>query len=108
MNERYMVQGKRLDDGETVQGYYAFIPKSNFCAHDRHLMFVVGDDQDDLDCELVDPATVEPVAVKPVVNKNTWQKYCPNCNVLCNNPFAPRAEYCGKCGQRLDWRSSDE
>jgi len=59
MYDRYTFRGKRIDNGEWVYGYYSYIPKSIFCAHDRHFISrVLSDDPDDFDIAIIDPATV--------------------------------------------------
>ena len=62
MENRYLYRGitdKGEWDGEWVFGHYAFIPKSEFCAHDRHFIArVLPEDKDDLDHELIIPETL--------------------------------------------------
>lgn len=108
LNERFMVQGKRLDNGEMVQGYYcivehdeepiAIIVPTAISAHYKRNI-VCGDVP-------VDPATVEPVAVK-LHKSDAGSSICPNCGRFImqyeqsHGNIAIR--YCKWCGQRLDW-----
>ena len=114
--ERAMWQGKRLDNGEMVTGYYVYTS-----GDDKHWILKLNEFKRE-----VDPATVEPVAVKveverqrirwggDVFNKCDRESYgCPNCNNTISRQvfhkdkavemIACKPRYCGRCGQRLDW-----
>jgi len=107
MNEKRFMVKVQSDNGEQIQGYYAFIPKSEFCVRDRHLIYyTTQDDPDDLCCRLVDPAKVEavPIAVERISTheKGLLVGDCPNCKTsLTSNR---NSKYCNYCGQRLDWQ----
>lgn len=105
INERFMVQGKRLDNGEMVQGL-------RHLYHDKIL--IVSENIMDFDDEfcapeywwVVDPATVEPVAMKIIKGKvYPYLSQCPGCRSILKFDYVyhPRPGYCGSCGQRLDW-----
>ena len=38
MQDRFLFRGKRLDNGEWVEGHYDFIPKNCWCKYDRNLI----------------------------------------------------------------------
>ena len=100
IKERFMVTGKRLDNGETVTGYL-------YRENDRIEGYVVNGINSHFFRVDVDPETVEPVAVKPIIEQleNCKRIECPNCGktwAMSNNVEIP-AEYCRHCGQRLCW-----
>ncbi|MCL2216936.1 MAG: hypothetical protein FWB91_07955 [Defluviitaleaceae bacterium] len=114
IDERFMVQGKALnddykDDGEWVTGYYRAHPIYSDCGKcvKHHNHFIDGINGD---CTYVDPATVEPVAVK--VESLGESHFCPNCGRLYDcwiyKDTKPEQmpNYCDLCGQRLDWSES--
>lgn len=119
IKERFMVEGKRLDNWEIIRGYLTtdekfddeiryFIEfwvkseKANVCNQRRYYE--------------VDPATIQPVAVKvknidkcgKSFGKQTDCGNCPNCDWTVasakNYPYdLENNDYCGHCGQRLAW-----
>ena len=106
--ERYMVTAKRLDDGETVTGYY-----ENFYIRDtdKYVDTVCGKDIDvGKSFVLVDPDTVEPVAVKAVYEEDSDLGLCPNCGDVAeifehigdDKGEWVQFDYCPYCGQRID------
>ena len=101
MNEkRFMVTANRVDNGDTITGYYL---KSGECA------FVWVEPEDgkrtitDSSIE-VDPATIEPVAM-PVKNQDYDYGRCPNCEneVSYDSAEYDQPQYCYWCGQRISW-----
>ena len=123
MNKRFMVRGRRIDNGEWVTGYYAYYPSAvqvgNICG--AHRIYTPPIDPDDrAGYHDVDPATVEPVAV-PVVCETVDEEgaefefahyRCPNClNIVhqhyrkSREPMRYKQNYCVDCGQRLDWEA---
>ena len=104
ISERYLFRGKRLDNGEWIEGGIAYdhqIQKPVIMTMSESPKFVAWD---------VDPDTIEPVAV-PVVVKNKEYR-CPNCNAWFytvarkEQKLVGTTPYCGNCGQRLDWEKS--
>lgn len=120
MDDRYLYRGKRLDNGEIIQGSLI----------DRRRWYGVCEieicnEEIEKDCYErfeVDPATVEPVAVRVEKGKTTsmidiltkkteyfTDQHCPNCHKKIANLEADKNmpdtifEYCQYCGQRLDW-----
>lgn len=107
IKERYMVEGKRLDNGEMIKGYYVHDkgleidlsldePSTNY---ETHLIYVNTDD-----CYEVDPTTIQPVAVKPIIKrifdgtKEFNYEHCPNCETgIINKKY----KYCPHCGQHI-------
>ena len=99
--ERFMVTGKRLDNGEIRTGWLvmydngkeleAYIIPQNALYSLNHSF-------------LVDPETVEPIAAKVVSDH-----LCPDCNEDVKNSESEQYDYydefnyCPWCGQRLEW-----
>ncbi len=112
INARFMVTGKRLDNGETVTGYY-FAPLDRRPEPHYHAAILTLDYMADInskvgDCIVeVDPASVEPVAVKVLRETGIiHSERCPNCHVhVSDNPYMQK--YCDHCGQRLDWGGAE-
>ena len=119
---KHLVQGKRIDNGEMVCGYYTYV--TEFGAKGlRKPKIVAQGDYGVIGFE-VDPATVEPVAAKVtakvetidlsnnqlgtrIENYNTY--YCPSCNeVLTGITHIKNYNYCHGCGQRLDWTEAQD
>ncbi len=105
--ERFMVQGRRLDNGELVTGYLladtapcSFRAKGKCaCSHDGSTayIFVWDDGLHEYDDIEVDPASVEPVALPPIKIMSLYE--CPS----CRNEAKRRFPYCPECGQRWTW-----
>jgi DNA-directed RNA polymerase subunit RPC12/RpoP len=105
--EHFMVQGKRLDNGKIVQGYY-FDNGEDFKDYCRYVV-IVGDGHNEKR-HFVNPATIEHIAMKvaPLADKTDWLLgyKCPNCK---NSIFHSRKadvglkKHCAECGQRLSW-----
>jgi len=104
--ERFIVRGKRVDDGELVEGYYretqGYDCETLYLIHS--ILFACQDHE-------ADPATVEPVAVRPLKSEG-GSDVCPNCNKFVQRyeQFHGKVEipYCKWCGQRLDWTRESE
>lgn len=102
IKERFLVRGKRLDNGEIIQGYY--LHNDGYCDRpDGARAFIY---RTDYARDAVDPATVEPIVVKPR-KSDAGSSICPNCEHFImqyeqshGNITVP---YCKWCGQRLDW-----
>ena len=58
MSDRYLFRGKQFNSGKWIIGYYSFLPKGNFCVHDRHLISWASVDKDGFEQELIDPTTL--------------------------------------------------
>jgi endogenous inhibitor of DNA gyrase (YacG/DUF329 family) len=104
MNERYLVRGQRIDNGESVEGYYVYT-----CGDDKHWILKLGEYKRE-----VEPVTVEPISVKPQKDEGYKSFKCPNCKKLWLPSDSGIKEglynYCCICGQRLDmseWRGEN-
>ena len=107
LNDRYLFRGKRLNNGEWVQGNLVenwqfgsdFIPA---VIRPRQIEFHQDYTQKTY-AIAVDPATVEPVAVA-VVDDGAFGE-CPACGAQFNSELMNEYQiaYCHRCGQRLDW-----
>jgi len=95
--ERFLVKGKRLDGMGWIEGFvyivkpyarYHILPYDNYA--DTCL----------LSSNCVIPATIEPVSAGVVI-KGNGNIFCPNCNKRIGG--MKDYDYCGYCGQRLDW-----
>jgi len=114
MNERFTMQGKRIDNGELVKGSLIHNAFVNADTKEPTMYIFSPSSESDYDCfeEMsegleyfgVDPDMVEPVAAKVVHEPPAVGDYkCPNCRAgFFENPKT-RMPYCGNCGQRLDW-----
>ncbi|MDR1693377.1 MAG: hypothetical protein LBR72_08470 [Oscillospiraceae bacterium] len=98
--KRYMVTGKRLDNGEPVTGFYLELNGEKM--GERSIRSCILDNIGrTLD---IDFATVEPVAVPVVLERSLLGYYCcPNCRKVLYVAAMGRTNYCPSCGQRLDW-----
>ncbi len=112
--ERFMVQGKRLDNGELVTGYLladtapcSFKAKGKCaCSHDGSTayIFVWDDGLHEYDDIEVDPASVEPVALPVSVPARTYGNGIPFCPCCGERIGGMRGRsYCPDCGQRVSW-----
>jgi hypothetical protein len=101
IKERFMVTGKRLDNGETVTGYYVSYFNGN-----SHVIFSnLNEDGVVRAWYRVDPATIKPVAMMIGWDNQEAEYCCPNCHVLLTDGSTPK--YCEYCGQLLDWSVLD-
>jgi len=108
ISERFMVRGKRVDNGEWVIGYFIKRLPLGGEGIAESLIFNDKKHADGWYSAVVDPATVEPVAVKPIRESTLVGDYiCPNCGVAFMAGFGV-TNYCGNCGQRLDWEAADD
>jgi len=116
---RFLVTGKRTDNGEMVTGYY--LGATGYLKwHDIYDSNSIHGTRRE-----IDPATIEPIAVKVLQEvredghtqewsgQNEYLYYdCPNCGETIGqegeygeNHEPPK--YCSECGQRLDWSNAD-
>jgi len=58
MQDHDLYKAKLLNSNKWIAGNYAFLPKGNFCVHDRHMILFPQGDKDDWDIETIDPATL--------------------------------------------------
>jgi hypothetical protein len=91
MSKRYMVKGKRNDNGEWVEGYLIVAAGMTFIS-----VFGVREPVH-ADCD-----TIEPVAVAVVRSDTVGIGRCPNCDIIFRTDTLP-TKYCSSCGQHLDW-----
>ena len=129
IRERFMVKGKRLDNGKIVQGYYFRQLRTSGSHEDKEALVDVIETAPasySQTCFEVDPNTIEPVAIK-VINKKETQEVlreynpvlgykkigyiieaeCPNCGrTVRDTTNLPMEDNigCRMCLQRLDWR----
>ncbi len=123
LNERFMCEGTRPNCGEIIDGYVLYsdnlLPsKAYICAGIESAESIKGGYIIGRFFE-VDPASVEPVAVKVEkiqcgsrLNKPIYCGECPNCGLTVasakNYPYELNSnDYCGHCGQRLDWGGAE-
>ena len=104
--ERYMFRGRRVKDGEWVEGFL-MMPVSR--AHIEYCIQRIKPDEYGIRAFTeIDLATVEPVAVPPK-NINGIKEpvfmvgICPNCECYVEDDEIFGGEWCRHCGQRLDW-----
>lgn len=96
--QRHIKQAKRLDTGETVQGYYCFI---GHIGKEKH--YIIPDYASAFYGLEVKLETVEDIPVKPTKGKY-GEYHCPNCHlVLFNETKTLGYDYCADCGQCLSW-----
>ena len=105
--ERFMVAGKRLSDGKVVIGILCPPSYPGYAAKEPWYIAVPHPPEDEW-CShhyvAIDIATVEPVAVKVKREHTPVGDYCcPNCAAAFITE-AGLTNYCGNCGQRLDWK----
>jgi rubrerythrin len=104
--ERFMVTGKRKDDGETVTGYYCVADCMGLEGVVQTEHTIYAESEEGGAKYDVDPETVEPLAVKEkrdeYFGELVWR--CPNCGAS-RYPKEPRGMFCGFCGQRLERRT---
>ena len=104
---RYQVRGTRPDTGAQVEGYLIECEKSEtgYCVWRKE-----GDTYHMTD---VYPESVKPLAAAvldkrwvddPAGNVGT----CPNCGADVDDDEIHGGEWCGNCGQRLDWQGDTE
>jgi len=107
IDERFMVKGRRRDNGELVCGYLVYTGQvvSPFAIADDSVS--VGACNDIMGyAHHIDGSTIEAVSA-PVLfdggRDGSETNYgCPNCEAGLN-PERGNPEYCRWCGQRLDW-----
>ena len=101
--ERFMVTGKRVDNGKTVTGY---LSKSRYQGKGELVPCIDYEESGVMISSCVDPKSVEPVAAK-LKDYYMWGVRhggnCPNCNAKIDAHNAASPNYCYECGQRLDW-----
>ena len=110
--ERFMVTGRRSDNGDTILGYFAesdgetyifsgdgIVSRTNQTITSGEYLLVV-------ECYKVDPETVEPLAVRVVDPENECR--CPNCGetITCLPGCCDMPKSCPGCGQRLFWEDN--
>ncbi len=116
--ERFMVRGRRLDDGTEAVGYLfsdtapCSLKAKGKCAcpHDGSsaVIFAWDDGLHEYDEYEVDPATIEPVALPVLHEPHLVGEYkCPSCRA-CFVESLGRASFCGECGQRLGWSEESQ
>jgi len=106
LKERYMVRGKRIDNGAWETGF--LVIRRPYCSDARYF---ISDKMTGFQTP-IDPDTVEPIAVSVVRHKipdgNSREYRCPNCGVWfvavtrVGDKFYGSTSFCGNCGQRLD------
>lgn len=95
-----MRTAKRIDNGESVTGYYFYTEGDN-----KHWIWKCGEFKRE-----IDPDTLEPVRVKPIKVYDDYCKAdrykCPN----CNNYIITGAHFCQwrDCGMAIDWEEIGE
>jgi hypothetical protein len=115
-----MVKGKRVDNGEWVEGYLCLdtvhegrIPFKSAGTLKTVTVIQVTRQKNYHPTTTIDPDTIEPVAVPVVIEPvygyedkkpSYYELCCPNCQAVFED-YEPdnKPNYCEGCGQRLDW-----
>ena len=105
IQERYQVRGKRLDNGELLQGYYVPVGDGRATIVQPHQRSINDTDalEGTADVWLVDPATVQPVAADlDKADSKNLVGICRNCRRI-ESKIDGDEWFCRYCGQRLSW-----
>jgi hypothetical protein len=97
--KRYMVKGKRVDNGKLIEGFVIANKLGVYIVHE--IKYLYEPHPHEYYAE-IDPNTIEPLASAVLVHGDYGA--CPNCGVAFGDDMFAE-EYCKYCGQCLEWHT---